>query len=162
MFFTKPMCNLYDPSAGSPTETLLRLLLPLSTNNSPNSFKLNDVLYFNIVPKRKKRRVVCTKNRDIFSTIQYIIRTMHSTFKIKTNNQLSKLSHGLYSSLNYKRRQTHYPQHCNTRATQNIKGYHRPVIAHFFNLFYKESPRFSIKIQLQYKQPDMNLVRYRN
>ena len=64
--------ELNDPSAGSPTETLLRLLLPLGERVQRTSRTLTIASrvqseLFTSTPNRKERRAVCTKGRDVIN-----------------------------------------------------------------------------------------------
>ena len=63
-----------DPSAGSPTETLLRLLLPLNDQVCPTFQRSNSVARkesqsegFTKPFNRQQRRAVCTKGRDVIN-----------------------------------------------------------------------------------------------
>ena len=64
--------NVNDPSAGSPTDTLLRLLLPLSDKVYLTSHaQLKEAHGPEGSPdhsNRYERRAVCTKSRDMLST----------------------------------------------------------------------------------------------
>ena len=58
-----------DPSAGSPTETLLRLLLPLNKGVYIHFslYYYNKSQNFTSLFNRQERRAVCTKGRDVFN-----------------------------------------------------------------------------------------------
>lgn len=66
-----PLKSTNDPHAGSPTSTLLRLLLPLKdqvcwvSQQSENHRSAHLTKPFN----RKQRRAVCTKSRDVVSAL---------------------------------------------------------------------------------------------
>ena len=89
-----------DPSAGSPTETLLRLLLLLSGLVQyfiyiPNKLmKLVISECFTCTPNQMERRAVCTKDRDTraldgYYCFQHIFRALICTpFAIRTIKQL--------------------------------------------------------------------------
>ena len=64
-----------DPSAGSPTDTVLRLLHPLddkahdtSSQNATQGQQDCESMQFAGSSNRLKRRAVCTKGRDAIST----------------------------------------------------------------------------------------------
>ena len=64
--------RINDPSAGSPTETLLRLLLPLGERGQRTSrpsalASAGQSELFTSTPNRKERRAVCTKGRDVIN-----------------------------------------------------------------------------------------------
>ena len=65
-------CLFNDPSAGSPTDTVLRLLHPLDNVAhiaSTSTTKAKMSTKFAESSNRLKRRAVCTKGRDAVSTI---------------------------------------------------------------------------------------------
>ncbi len=86
-----------DPSAGSPTETLLRLL-PGSSQCDQNSFRTirnltasnRQSLFFSNWLSPGQRRAVCTKGRDVINAGWWPALTGNSSFKGNNCNSLSQ------------------------------------------------------------------------
>lgn len=75
--------RINDPSAGSPTKTLLRLLVPTNREIQlifSRGLALRRSIKFIPLFSRYERRAVCTKGRDEANTTWWIMLTRNSSF----------------------------------------------------------------------------------
>ena len=134
-----------DPSAGSPTDTLLRLLLPLDNKVQMFSKKNTSVLsihhFHRIIQSvgatggvykgqgRNQRKLMTCAYQE------FLVQDQQFQWSIPSLMNIQKISHFFRKRfLHVKRVITRCVHHCSARAAQSIEGHHRPVIASNFHL----------------------------
>lgn len=140
-----------DPSAGSPTDTLLRLLLPLNDTiwGNSNAKLLSQTPYYSLNHSIGNSDGRCVQRPETYSTCvddTYLLGIPRS-WRIITifnpqhdigskNSQSSRIRGRLgneFNPISQNRQKTYWQCQCSARAAQNIWEHHGPFIAYSFH-----------------------------